>query len=284
MRKFKLSKFEVKKGFWKYKEEILTNVDMKKGDQSFEIPNDELYEDKESLKIGTMIYDVEKVEEGKVFLKEPIIEDFLGYVVYEWSLPIVLRKGLEHNRMMLQIETDLPRKSRKVVPVARMDKKSKVMWMEIIKEEKGDVDPATISVTMIDDIEEKVREVEFKAIRDIAKNVVHIDMDYKDETGKDLWTIMNIKKGNYVAVIELLTSPEVGILADDMQIAKLQYTIEAIEKDEDVDLYVAKKIADLASLHELLKLRAQFKTEEDYNQFVSAIFKSAKKEEENVWY
>lgn len=282
MRKFKLSKFEVKKGFWKYKEEILTNVDMKKGDQSFEIPNDELYEDKESLKIGTMIYDVEKVEEGKVFLKEPIIEDFLGYVVYEWSLPIVLRKGLEHNRMMLQIETDLPRKSRKVVPVARMDKKSKVMWMEIIKEEKGDVDPATISVTMIDDIEEKVREVEFKAIRDIAKNVVHIDMDYKDETGKDLWTIMNIKKGNYVAVIELLTSPEVGILADDMQIAKLQYTIEAIEKDEDVDLYVAKKIADLASLHELLKLRAQFKTEEDYNQFVSAIFKSAKKEEENV--
>ena len=47
----------------------------------------------------------------------------------------------------------------------------------------------------------------------------------------------------------------------------------AIEKGEDVDLYVAKKVAEFASLQELLKLRNQFKSEEDYNKFVSAIFK-----------
>lgn len=282
MRKFKLSKFEVKKGFFKYKDEPLTNVDMKKGDQSFKISNEELYEDKESLKIGTMIYDVEKIEEGKVFLKEPIIEDFLGYVIYEWSLPIVLRSGLEHKKMMLQVESDLPRKNRKVVPMARMDKKSKVMWMEILKDEKGDIDPATYSITMIDEIEEKVRAIEFNDIKAIAEKVVHIDMDYVDETGKDLWAITNVKKGNYVDVVELLTHPEVGILSDEIKIAKLQYTIEAIEKGEDVDLYVAKKVAEFASLQELLKLRNQFKSEEDYNKFVSAIFNSAKKEEENV--
>lgn len=67
-------------------------------------------------------------------------------------------------------------------------------------------------------------------------------MDYITDSGKDLWSEWGIKKGNYVAVTELLSSTEMGILSDDVQISKLKITIEAIKSDEkDIDTFVTKK-------------------------------------------
>jgi hypothetical protein len=267
---FKLKAFEIKRGYWKYREELLTEIKIEKDSQIFE-GAEEVYGDLDSVKIGKGIYDIEKCEEGRVYLTEPCTEDFEGFAMYEWSLPIIIRNGMEQTTMMLDCEADMPKGVKKVTPLSRLDKQSKLMWMKVIQEDKGstDIDSSTIGITTYDEVTENVSKIKNNLLKMLVELAIYIDMDYKLDNGKDLWTELGIKKDNYVALSQTLSKPEVGILADEEQILKLKLTIEAIKNGEkDVDLFVAKKMTEADIIKKLAEIRKGFETEEEYQNFV----------------
>ena len=267
---FKLKPFEIKRGFWKYREELLTEIKIEKDSQVFK-GNEEVYGELDSVKIGKIIYDIEKYEEGKVYLTEPVTESYEGYAYYEWSLPIIIRNGMEQTTMILDAESDMPKGTKKTTPLSRMDKQSKLMWMKIIQEDKGttEIDSSTVGIVTYDEVDERINMIKKNLLKMLVELVIYIDMDYKLDNGKDLWSELGIKKDNYVALAQLLSRGDIGILADEEQILKLKITIEAIKNGEkDVDLFVAKKMTEADIIKKLAEIRKGFDTEEEYQNFV----------------
>ena len=267
---FKLKGFKIKRGFWKYKVDELEQIDILKGENSFK-GSEEVYGELESVKIGKIIYDIEKVEEGIVYLTESVIEDFSGIVIYEWSIPLIIRKTPELYYMSISEESNLKKGERKVTPLSRCDKATRQLWLKTISEDKVDVevDANNVMLIVVDELSEKQAIAKNNLIKSLLELVCYIDMDYITDSGKDLWSEWGIKKGNYVAVTELLSSTEMGILSDDVQISKLKITIEAIKSDEkDVDMFVTKKMAEANVIKTLAEIRKNFDNEEDYQKFV----------------
>ena len=267
---FKLKGFKIKRGFWKYKVDELEQIDILKGENSFK-GSEEVYGELESVKIGKIIYDIEKVEEGIVYLTESVIEDFSGIVIYEWSIPLIIRKTPELYYMSISEESNLKKGERKVTPLSRCDKATRQLWLKTISEDKVDVevDANNVMLIVVDELSEKQAIAKNNLIKSLLELVFYIDMDYITDSGKDLWSEWGIKKGNYVAVTELLSSTEMGILSDDVQISKLKITIEAIKSDEkDVDMFVTKKMAEANVIKTLAEIRKNFDNEEDYQKFV----------------
>lgn len=267
---FKIKPFEVKRGLWKYRAEELTEIEIEKGAKIFN-GTQEVYEELESVKIGANIYDIEKVEDGKVYLTEEVAEDFKGKAIYEWTLPIIIRNGMEQTTMILDAEVDMPKGAKKTTPLSRMDKQSKLMWMKIIQEDKGttEIDSSTVGIVTYDEVDERINMIKKNLLKMLVELVIYIDMDYKLDNGKDLWSELGIKKDNYVALAQLLSRGDIGILADEEQILKLKITIEAIKNGEkDVDLFVAKKMTEADIIKKLAEIRKGFDTEEEYQNFV----------------
>lgn len=267
---FKLKPFEIKRGFWKYREELLTEIKIEKDSNVFD-GSEEVYGELESVRIGGAIYDIEKCEEGKVHLTEPVAESYEGYTYYEWSLPIIIRNGMEQTTMILDAEADMPKGIKKSTPLSRLDKQSKIMWMKVIQEDKGttEIDSSTINIVTYDESEEKVNLIKKNLLKLLVELVIYIDMDYKAPNGKDLWSELGVKKDNYVALAQLLSRNDIGILADEDQILKLKLTIEAIKTDEkDVDKFVDKKMTEADIIKKLAEIRKGFDNEEDYQKFV----------------
>jgi len=62
--------------------------------------------------------------------------------------------------------------------------------------------------------------------QNIYKTLVHIDMDYIDEdSGEDLWTIWDIKKGDYKKLINVFIENDIS----DIDLAKINMKIEALK-------------------------------------------------------
>lgn len=267
---YKLKGFKIKRGFWKYKVDELEQIDILKGENSFK-GSEEIYGELESVKIGKIIYDIEKVEEGIVYLTEPVVEDFSGIGIYEWSIPLIIRKTPELYYMSINEESNLKKGERKVTPLSRCDKATRQLWLKTISEDKVDVevDANNVMLIIVDELSEKQAIAKNNLIKSLLELVFYIDMDYITDSGKDLWSEWGIKKGNYVAVTELLSSTEMGILSDDVQISKLKITIEAIKSDEkDIDTFVTKKMAEANVIKTLAEIRKNFDNEEDYQKFV----------------
>jgi hypothetical protein len=281
---FKIKPFEVKRGLWKYRAEELTEIEIEKGSKVFN-GTQEVYEELESVKIGKNIYDIEKVEDGKVYLTEEVAEDFKGVAIYEWTLPVIIRSSSETYFLSIDAEGDFPKANRKVTPLSRCDKQTRTLYLNTVTEDKGDVsiDASNIMLITVDEFVEKQTIAKNNYIRSLLELVLNIDMDYEDESGKDLWTVLGVKKGNFVALTQLLISPKIGILANDEQVLKLKLTIEAISKAEkDVDAYVETKTIETNMFKSLEEIRKMYgDDEEGYKAFIENMIEGLKTNEGN---
>ena len=271
IKRFKPKAKEIKRGFWNYVNEPLTEISVKKDDTAFK--GTEIYKEIDCIKIGELIYDIESVdEEFIVTLTEPIKEDFTGMASYVKNFPIIIRRDSTLFDMMIDQEANLPKMQRKTAPLSRCTTEIKQYYMSALAEEKGEVniDASAVMVTFVDELKDKQEMMKQSVLRELIQLALYIDMDYKIDD-IDLWTLLGIQKGNYVKLVELLRSEELGILADKEDIDTLRYTIEAIKLGEDVNKFIL--------IQRLREGRKLFESDEAFNEYIRKTFEQKLEEE-----
>ena len=269
MRKIKLKRRETKQGFWDYINEPLCDISVKKGETTF-IGSQEIFEPLDCVKINGMIYDIVSCEDNIVTISEPFQDDYEGIALYSASLPIKVRRSTEVFEMCADAEAFKPKPKAKEVILARCSKEVKMEYMALMEElGKIDIDPNNITITKIDELENKIAFAKASVISELVQLVINIDMDYEYEEGKTLWNMFNVPQGNYYAVAVTLKNQ--GILADKEDIEKLKNTIEAIKLDKDVDKFLVEKSFDELQIQANFAyqhIRNQFATEQEFQDFL----------------
>lgn len=283
VKKLKLHKREIEKGFWTYTRVDMGEVDVKKGDKSVPISEEKIF-DKEGdiykcVKIGKTIYDIEKYEEGIATLTEEVLDDYEGKIYFEDSFPIIIRTDSSITTMIGKENSNLKKLKYIDKTLDRYDAKSKIFWMNKLKEAgKVDIIPTQTIITSIKEEEFINQEIEQNEIRKYLDLVIYIDMDYEYEDKTTLWDVMGLKKGNYTEVVKLLM--DYGILGNDDDYFDLKYTIEAIkQKEKDLEAYVKMKKDEANFITALQKIKSEM-SEEDFKVFVDNLMKAGKEIEQ----
>lgn len=283
MRKLKLHKREIVKGSWVYESKNLGYLNLKKGDTKLPIEED-LFLDGEGnfyncIKIGDLIYDVVSYEDGVATLEEELHEDFEGNIVYEASLPIIIRTKSNITNMLLDEESNFKKLKYTEKTLDTLPSKKKLFWLNKLTEAgKVDIVANQTVIVTIDEEENNKQDMKQNELRRYLDLAVYFDMDYEFEDKTTLWETMGIKKGGYLEVVKTLM--EYGIFGNDEDYLGLKYTIEAIRnKETNIKAYVEAKIAEVNYFKALQELRASM-SEEDFKSFIESMQKN--REDSNV--
>ena len=283
---FTLRKKERKTGIWKYRVEKLDDVKIEKGDNFFYTTNEDKYKNLNSIKINTMFYDIEDVTDGKVILKESLPEGYEGEVFLEAQLPIVIRSTKQIKEIKIMARQQLAKVKSKAMSLAQLtDRNRKLELLETIREERNDhsLQSAQITLYTIDEADLKANEEKNNLLLYILSYAMYIDMDYINN-GKTLWQELGIQKDNWIQLTDFLSSEDVSILADDEDINKLKFTIEAIKLDRNVEEYMIEQLktqfeqyqAQITLQQSLAKkeLRKYFNTDEELEDYIKTLDKT----------
>ena len=280
---YTLRKKERKTGIWKYRVEKLDDVKIEKGENFFYTTNEDKYKDLNCIKINTMFYDIEDVTEGKVILKETLPDGYEGEVFLEAQLPIVIRSTKQIEEIKIMARQQLAKVKSKAMSLAQLtDRNRKLELLETIREERNDhsLQSAQITLYTIDEADLKANEEKNNLLLYILSYAMYIDMDYVNN-GKTLWQELGIQKDNWIQLTDFLSSENVSILADDEDINKLKFTIEAIKLDRNVEEYMIEQLktqfeqyqAQITLQQSLAKkeLRKYFNTDEELEDYIKTL-------------
>lgn len=283
IKKLKLHKKEILKGSWVYSTVDFGEVDVKKGENSLDIPEDKIKDGEGEIyscvKIGSLIYDIESYENGVATLSEAIQEDFVGKVYYEASFPLIIRTKSDITSMMIEESSNFKKLKYTEKTLDTFAPKKKAFWLNKLTEAgKLNIIPTQTVILTIDEAENLKQDSMQDEIRKYLDLVIYVDMDYEFEDRTNLWEVFGIKKGNYTEVTKLLMS--YGILGNDDDYFDLKYTIEAIKnKEENIALYVKTKKDEATFIMALQEMKSKL-SDEDFKSFVDNLMKAGKEVEQ----
>ena len=238
----KAIKFKKKKdimGQWTYNREELGEVEVKKGKNTFKAS--ELFNGLDCVKLDKLIYDIEKYEDGVVTLTEPVIEGFKGMAYYEETIPLKIMGDADVLDIMIDSEEVFIDKSAlKLIPYNKADKDLKMRYLKELQDNgKNNVSAESTTFMVIDTNADQKIQSKQMFVKQLLEIVVHIDMDYEVEEGKNLWDELGLKSKDYVGLATKMK--ELGILMNLDDVETLRFTIEAIKIGEkDVEDFVMK--------------------------------------------